>query len=172
MLWHVVFIIMMNGGRMADLESLREALHGLEKQVAGLHPVVKDMHSNMPRIATALETLARVTERLEANTEEHQRIHYRIGENHLALENLRKDFVDLEERFESLREEHLVCVTTDSVRRAQKTSGLLARIQAKATDKVVDLIIVAVFAFAVWLVIYHLPRYPVTAPIIEKGGKP
>ena len=132
--------------------------------------MVLEVHGNMPRIAVALETLARVTERLESNTEDHKRIHYRISECQQHLKEMEAYYDDLEIRFNTLRDEHIVCTTTSRVERSAVTTGLWARLKVKAAEKTVDLVVVAVLGFLVWLVIYHLRHYPMTAPMLGAGG--
>lgn len=154
---------------MTDLDSIRGELQGLGKEVAGLRPLVLEMNSNMPRIAVALETLARVTEKLESNTEDHKRIHFRITENERALKELSGYHDDLERRFESLRDDHIVCTTTTRVERTVAVSSLWEKIKVKVAEKTVEIFLVAMIGFVGWLVVVNLPRYPVTAPIVEQG---
>lgn len=155
---------------MPGLEEIKDEVHGLSREIAGLRPLVHEVHNNMPRIATALETLARVTEKLESNTEDHKRIHYRITETENHVKSLNGHHDDLERRFEALREDYLVCTTTSKIRRSDAQTGLWARLKLKAAEKAVDLIVVAVVGFFAWMVVFHLAKYPATALIIGKGG--
>ena len=49
---------------MTELDEVKSELHSLGRELAGLRPLVLEVHGNMPRIAVALETLARVTEQI------------------------------------------------------------------------------------------------------------
>jgi predicted nucleic acid-binding Zn-ribbon protein len=164
--------------RMAGgLEEVQKAVHGLEKQVAGLAPLVNEMHGHMPRIAQALETLARVEERQVANNEEHQRIHYRITgiENSLAALSQEKD--ELESSLDSLREEFIICTTTSRTLKHREKSSMGTRLKTRAAERAVEWATIAVLTFVGWLVLAHLKEYPQTAAIVgtaapEQGGKP
>lgn len=155
---------------MTELDEVKNELHGLGREVAGLRPLVLEVHSNMPRIAVALETLARVTERLESNTEDHKRIHFRISENEHGLKEQSAYYDDLERRFNALRDEHIICSTTARLERVAETTGPWPRLKMKAAEKTVDLFMVALLGFLAWLVIYHLRHYPLTAPMLGAGG--
>lgn len=151
---------------MQGLEEVKDEVHSLGLEIAGLKPLVNEVHNNMPRIAKALETLATVTERLESNTEDHKRLHYRISEvdNDVKVIGGRHD--DLALKFEALQKDFIICTTRKSAEKA----SLLTRLKEKAAEKTVELMLVAIICFAAWLVVYHLPHYPVTSTIINQGG--
>lgn len=130
---------------------VEQEVHNLRLDIAKLQPLVNEVHENMPRIAVALETLARVTEKLESNTEEHKRIHYRITAEEEARRELGEAHADLARRFIDLRDEHLVCTTRSRVRESDAREGLWARIKGGAAEKAGEYLIVGVVALAVWL---------------------
>lgn len=152
-------------------EGVAEEVQNLRLEISGLRPLVLEMHGNMPRIAMALETLARVTEKLESNTEDHKRIHFRISDIDARVDKEIAQREDLERRFDRLKEEHLICITSAKVRQTDAQSSLWTRVKAKAAEKAAELVLVAVAGFVVWLVLSHLAAYPVTAPIVGVVGK-
>src|SRR6185369_7157266 len=101
-----------------ELEGLQKDIHGLSLELAGLKPLVKEVHNHIPRITNALETLADVSARLENNVEEHKRIHFRITEHDKDITKLKADHESLDHRFSVLKEEHVICMTTKRVERA------------------------------------------------------
>lgn len=143
---------------MPSLQDVQAEVGNLGRQVATLTPMVHDMHQNMPRIATALETLARVTEKLESNTEDHKRIHYRITE-------VQTDQKVMRQEVDTLKSEHLVHMTTSRLDADKKSKGLLARLKFKMAEKVVEWALIGILVFLLWLVLFHLRDYPLTAPI-------
>lgn len=154
---------------MQALEDVRSEVHVLGKEIAGLRPLVHEVHANMPRIAVALETLARVTEKLENNTEEHKRLHFRISEAEEDIRGLDARHGDLERKFFALRDEHLICTTTNRTRRTAQQTSLLTRLKEKAAEKTIEVALVAILCFMAWIVIYHFPKYPLTATIMKEA---
>jgi len=151
---------------MAEVDALKDEVHGLRNEFSALKPLVNEMHANMPRIVLALETLARITERLENNTEDHKRIHFRITENQEDIKGLRVELAEVKKDFTQLNDEHLVCVTTATVRRSDRQESLSTRLKTKIAEKTAEIMITAVLFFLGWLLVYHLGEYPTTAPII------
>lgn len=156
---------------MDEINKLRDAVNLLGREVSELKPVVLDVHSNMPRIAQALETLAKVTARQEASHDEHKRIHYRIAENENNISAVRNDVGRLKERIDKVREEQVICLAGQKVKKKDLRIPLLERIRSAVAEKVIVVIVLATLGFFGWLVVYHLPKYPVTAPIIKHGEK-
>ncbi len=171
---------------------LEAEVRGLASKVDGLRPVVEDIRSIMPRIAAAIEGLARVEERLVANGEDHKRIHFRISDGEKAVEGVRKDLAELEGRFEALHDEHLVQVTSMRVRGEtvpQKKEivaascddgGWWGGAKKTAITEVVRAVVLLCIGFAAWMVAEHvdefrrgkagLPPASVVAPAAEKRG--
>ena len=145
---------------MSELAGIQSEVHALGTQIAGLQPMVQEVHGQMPKIAEALEILAGVSAKLENNSEDHKRIHHRIT----GLENVIKSEVvareDLETRFVTLKDEHIVCVTTGKVERRIESSSWWTKAKAKAMDKTVEIITLAIIGFTAWMVLSHLSSYP------------
>ncbi len=137
------------------LAELQKTLTDLRVDVAEIKPLAKQI----PSIAAAMTTLAEVSAKLENNFEDHKRIHYRITD-------VEKDVRGLKEEFETLKEEHIVCVTTKQVERRSERTSLWTRAKKNATDKVVEITTLAIVAFAAWMVISHLKEYPGTAQLV------
>lgn len=153
-----------------ELDELKDNIHELGKEVAGLKPMVKEVHGYMPRIVSAMEKLAEVSVRMENNTEEHKRIHYRITDVDTNVKSLQTEF-------DSLKEEHIVCVTTKRVERQSERSNIWAKFKTKATEKAIEWALVIIIGATTWMVATHtreyiasLPKTPtVAAP--KPGGK-
>ena len=157
-------------------KGIESEVHSLGMQIAGLHPLVTEVHSQMPRIAEALETLAMVTAKLENNTEDHKRIHYRITGIESSVKTVIENHGELEARFEALKEEHIVCITTKQVERRAERTSWWAKAKAKAAEKVIEITTLAIIGFIGWMVISHLKEYPPAAQIMatqpaHKAGK-
>lgn len=158
---------------MPELEAIRKEVHALSNTIAGLSPLVVDTHSQIPRIAEALESLAVVTTKLENNSEEHKRIHFRINDAEKVVTSLALRVDTLRSDFDGLKDEHIVCVTTRQVEGRIVRTSFWAKAKTKAGEKAVELITLAVIGFVAWMIVSHLPQYPQTAPIIQKAtGKP
>lgn len=159
---------------MAGLEEIKDEVHSLGKEIAGLRPLVHEMHNNMPRIVEALETLARVTEKLENNADDHKRLHYRITDVEVSVKALKVEHNGLDERFVKLKEEHIVCTTTQKVTSKVEKSGVWAKIKAKFTDKALELMIIATLGFVAWMVMTNFALYlkslKLAVIIIYTGG--
>ena len=164
---------------MSELEEVKKSLHGLENEMSGIRPVVDDIHQYMPRISAALETLAAVTVKLESNAEDHKRIHYRITDAENDHKQLQTEHKQLEAKVDTLWKEHVECQA--ELAAGKKTLGvpgpaiqqpakpLLRRIQEKVAENVATTVVMIVLAFLGWLLIFHLPNYPPTKDIIERG---
>jgi len=124
--------------------------------IAGMKPLVEGVSNQMPRIAEALETLAGITAKLENNAEDHKRLHFRISS---VEETVKK----LESGLDELEKEHIQCITTQKVERRVERTSWWAKAKAKAAEKAVELVTLAVVAFCGWLVVSHLKEYPKTA---------
>lgn len=155
---------------MPELEGIKSEVHSLNKTIAGLQPMVKDVHTQMPRILEALETLAKVTVKLENNTEDHKRLHYRITEVKTAHEELAERHEDLAGKFDALEKEHLVCITTRQVERKVERCSWWSKAKSKALEKAVEIVTLAIIGFTAWMVLTHLKEYPKTAPIVTPAA--
>jgi len=153
-----------------ELKELKDDIHGLGLEVAELKPLVREVHNYMPRIAEALVTLARITEKLESNTEDHKRIHHRITDLENGVRGVETDFKDLsivtannqgrlEEKFNKLRDEHLECMTAKRVEKVERRKGMFNRIKAKFEERVVDILVWLLISFTVWMVLNHMVLY-------------
>jgi hypothetical protein len=158
---------------MVGLDEVKVEMHKLGLEIAGLRPIVQEVHNSMPRIVMALETLAGVTVRLEANTEDHRHLHERItrAEEQIKedrLENMEEHRIihrrinetdeiakEAKDEFDALRDEHIVCTTTAKVTTRVEGAGLWAKIKAKVTDKALELVILSILAFISWMVVSH-----------------
>jgi hypothetical protein len=155
---------------MPEVEEIRKEVFKLCNALAGITPLVTEVHGQMPRIAEALETLAMITAKLENNTEDHKRIHYRITEIGTTVKTL-------SDSYDAWKECHLVCMTTKQVERRVERLSWWTRAKTKAGDKVVEIVTLAIVSFVGWMVISHLKEYPKTAPYLnrpaveQKGSK-
>jgi len=159
---------------MNELSEIKESVHTLETEISGLKPIVSDIHANMPRIAKAMETLARATERLNSHEDEHKRLHYRISETDKRTKDMHSQLTALNERMNGLWQEHIDCQARLSARKEAKKEekenlGWWERLKQKVAEQVAVFVVLGVIAFFLWVVIYHLPQYPATAPIIDQG---
>lgn len=161
---------------MSGLEAVKDEIHGLSNEIAGLKPIVKEMHLNMPRITKALETLARVTEKQESNVEDHKRLHHRINENKEQVETVAAHHEELRRQVDGLEKEHLICFTVREERRAtakerreNSKNSFWARVRFNVTERIVEYLLVTIVLFLAWIVLFHLPQYPLIAPIIKQG---
>ncbi len=152
---------------MSELDEIKDSVHGLKVEIAGLRPVVSEIHSHMPRITLALETLARVTEKLESNKEEHQRIHYRIEEVEQNVEGLAKTARETRGRLDELLLMHVECKAECKADRKWESSGVLLskngwwdRTRDLIARDVVRWVAFGVLAFLLWMVVVNLPDYP------------
>jgi chromosome segregation ATPase len=152
---------------MSELEGIRGEVHSLCKTIAGIQPLVKEVHGQMPRIAEALESLAAISAKMENNTEDHKRIHYRISDVESSVKALAGRHDELEHNFDSLKEEHIVCITTKQVERRTERASWWTKAKAKAGEKVVEVVTLAVVGFTAWMVLSHLKEYPKTAPVFN-----
>ena len=152
---------------MAETDVARE-VQNLGCELAELRPLVHEVHSNMPRIALALETLAAVTTRQEANIEDHKRLHYRISDVEKKADTALAENKSLRQDFDELHDEHLVCTTTQKVERRQARSGLVARLRAKLEDKALEILVTVVLGFCGWMVYSHWREYQKSVKVI--GG--
>lgn len=146
-----------------DIETIKNDMHSLSLQFAGLQPMVQDVHSQMPKIADALETLAMVTAKLENNTEEHKRIHFRINDVEGSVNKLNESHEHLKTRFDKLDNEHTVCITTGRVERRMTDASWWGKAKTKALDKAVELITLVIIGFTAYMILVHLAQYPATA---------
>lgn len=180
----------------AALDEVKVEMHKLGLEIAGLRPIVQEVHNSMPRIVLALEMLAGVTVRLEMNTEDHRHIHERITsleekvkedrlentDGHRVIHRrinetdaIAKEFKD---EFTELRDEHIICTITQKVTTKVERAGLWAKIKAKFTDKALELVILSILAFISWLVITHFNDFrrdqektrPLAAIVNYSGG--
>lgn len=156
---------------MSELEAIKDEVNGISRELSGLRPLVNEMHSNMPRIAKALETLAGVSVKLEANAEDHKRLHYRITDNEEEIERVESDLKELKRDFYTMRDEHVVVTTARKTKQQVAQSSVLARLRLKAAEKAVELITLAVMLFSAWMVLSHLPKYSPAAQIMSQAGQ-
>ena len=161
---------------MPEQDGVKNEVQLLGKQIAGLQPLVREVHNQMPRIAEALETLAMVTAKLENNTEDHKRIHYRITGIESSVKTVIENHGELEARFEALKDEHIVCITTKQVERRAERTSWWAKAKAKIAEKIIEITTLAIIGFIGWMVISHLKEYPPAAQIMatqpaHKAGK-
>ncbi len=158
-------------GRMSELDEIKESVHGLKVEIAGLRPVVSEIHSHMPRITVALETLARVEEKQSSDKEDHQRIHYRIEGVEDSCEKLAEISKQTSRRVDELWMAHIEC---QADRKIEGVAGKL-RTGANWWDKTRELIArdvvrwvaFGVLFFLLWLVTVNLPEYPPVKAMLE-----
>jgi hypothetical protein len=159
------------------LDEVRVEVHRMGLEIAGLRPIVQEVHSSMPRIVQALETLAGVTARLETNTEDHRHLHDRINSIEEKIREERVENIEghrvihrrinetdviakeMRDDFDALRDEHIVCTTTQKVTRTVEKEGLWAKIKKVFTDKSLELVVYAILGFTAWMVLSHLGDY-------------
>lgn len=149
---------------MAD--GVEKEVHRLGLAIAKLQPLVNEVHEHIPRIALALETLARVTEKLESNTEEHRRIHYRITAEEEAREKLGDAHEELGRKFSKLWDEHLVCTTKSRVRESDARESLWSRIKDGAAEKAGEYLVVGFLALAGGLLFLHFSSHPMATLVL------
>jgi len=138
------------------MDNVEDELHNIKLEVAGLKPLVVEMHSSMPRIARALETLASHSSKFEANSLDHKHIHNRLSELRTNVSDIETVQDELKQEFDILRNEHIVCITTNSITKNSRWE----KIKLKAEDKALVTILTATGIFIAWVLLSHLPDYP------------
>lgn len=160
---------------MAGLETLEEKVGDLSVKVAELRPIVKDIHAGMPRMLRALETLAHVTERLESNSEDHKRIHYRITDNEKQVDEVKAQIAAVKEDLGQLKEEHIQCqaereaeakVGKSNTPPCEGKNSFLSKLRRKVEENVATILALLVVAFAFYLFVPPLLDFIAKMPAI------
>ena len=144
-------------------------MHGLETELAGLKPIVVDIHNSMPRITRALETLAKVTAQQQANHEDHKRIHFRIAENTKEIESIEKDVKELRGEFRNLQQEHIECrAERSALGRIKRKSGW-DKIKDQAQQTTVNWLVLLLLAFLLFVFVPKAMEFVATLPTVKSA---
>jgi len=149
-----------------EISVLQSDIHRLGIDLAELRPLVKEVHDYMPRITDALECLARVTERLEANNEDHKRLHHRLSELAREVDEVRGEIKALQTRFSAMHDEHILCLTgrkrdleEQERKQRERAASVTWRVFEDTKIKLASCVTWLLVGFVVWITVVNLAAY-------------
>lgn len=136
---------------MGELEAIKDEIIEVRKEVSDVRVDIAFMQpfvQQIPQISKALTVLAEVMPRLEANMEEHKRMHFR-------MDNLEGEQRRLHMEFTELNLEHAACM--ERIRLEEKAEP--TKTSTLVRQAVIPILAAVVTSFALWLSGIHVKEY-------------
>jgi len=152
----------------AELSDLKNTVTEVRVEVSAVQATMSQLKDNiqtsMSQVSSALLALASVTEKLNANLEEHKLLHGRIDAIKATCETRREDWEEVKDRMMAMELQHTNCMRAQQQARELAQAEAQAKLAAPSTwtkikDKAVDVVVTAALAFLFYIGYVHIDGF-------------
>jgi chromosome segregation ATPase len=154
----------------AELSDLKDTVTEVRVEMSAVQTTMSQLKDNiqtsMSQVSSALLALASVTEKLNANLEEHKMLHGRIDAIKATCETRREDWEEIKDRMMAMELQHSNCMKEkrqalelEMAEAANQQARKQQSLWTKVKEKAVDVVVTAALTFLFYVGYTHIDGF-------------